>query len=119
MCHDWVFTGGRYTLTGDPQAILEDNGYAEVQLPRAGDLAVYRDQSSGTLMHTGVVRSVGEGGAVLVESKWAWMGRYLHPAGVYCYPGAVCTFYHSARSGHLLRGLEAADRALHVRPPSI
>ena len=109
VCYDWVFTGGRYMVLGDPQMILEDNGYEQVALPRAGDLAVYRDWSTGALMHTGVVHSDAADGTVLVESKWAWMGRYLHPAGVYCYPGAVCTFYRSPRPGHLLRGLDGLD----------
>ena len=110
VCHDWVFTDGRYSLTDAvEEEILQDNGYEPVPVPQAGDLAVYRDRAGGTLMHTGVVRSVAEGGAVLVESKWAWMGRYLHPADVYCYPGAVCTFYHSPRAGHLLRGLDGSS----------
>src|SRR5437868_6298837 len=41
VCHDWVFTGGRYELVGCPvEAILQDNAYHEVAAPRAGDLAV-------------------------------------------------------------------------------
>src|SRR5436190_1242910 len=111
VCHDWVFTGGRYTLDGNPvEEILLDNGYHEVAVPQPGDLAVYRQCNMAPVMHTGVVRSAGEGATVWVESKWAWHGRYLHPASVYCYPRAVDAFFRSARPGHLLRGLDGTDR---------
>jgi hypothetical protein len=109
VCHDWVFTDGRYSLAGSPvEAILEDNGYAEVGRPRAGDLAVYRHGSGGSAIHTGVVRAAEEGGAVRVESKWGWRSRFLHPADVYCHPEAVCSFFRSTRRGHLLLGLDGS-----------
>ena len=117
VCHDWVFTGGRYTLDGNPvEEILLDNGYHEVAVPQPGDLAVYRQCNMAPVMHTGVVRSAGEGATVWVESKWAWHGRYLHPASVYCYPRAVYAFFRSARPGHLLRGLDGTG---NTPPPPL
>lgn len=78
-CHGWVFTGGHYLLPdGDVEPILRDNGYTPVEQPAVGDVAVYRDER-GDVCHTGRVWAVGEGGQVLLESKWAYMGRYLHP----------------------------------------
>jgi hypothetical protein len=106
VCHDWIFTGGHYSILGSPiEEILKDNGYEKVELPRMGDLAVYRDRNARAIMHTGIVTALDRG--VLVESKWAWMGRYVHPAHVYGQPYAVCSFYRSARVGHLLHGLDA------------
>jgi len=123
VCHDWVFAGGRFALVGDPVAmILEDNGYQEISVPQAGDIAVYHGNGArGNIMHTGIVRAAEREDRVFVESKWAWMGRYVHPAGVYCNPNAVCSFYRSSRPGHLLRGLDVSDLpgdGLPVSPPS-
>jgi len=118
-CHGWIFTGGRYALAGDPEEmILQDNGYREVAAPRAGDLAIYREAEAGTLMHLGLVRMLAPDRSPLVESKWAWMGRYLHPAGVYCYAHAVCKFYRSPRAGHLLRGLDGSPSAPAIPVPT-
>jgi hypothetical protein len=116
VCHDWTFTGGRYSLLDRPiEEILQDNDYEKVALPRVGDLAVYRDRAVRTIMHTGIVWAIDRG--ILVESKWAWMGRYVHPAHVYGQPNAVCSFYRSARQGHFLRGLDAAPTlSAHATP---
>jgi hypothetical protein len=113
VCHDWVFTGGHYALLQPSLVpmILEDNGYREISVPQAGDLAVYLHEQHRCLMHTGIVHSIAEDGTVQVESKWAWMGRYIHPASVYIHPQAVCLFYRSTRSGHLLRGLDRPEPA--------
>lgn len=118
VCHDWVFTGGRYALLQPSLVpmILEDNGYREIDVAQPGDLAVYWHEQHHCLMHTGIVHSVAEDGTVQVESKWAWMGRYIHPAGVYIHPQAVCRFYRSARSGHLLRGLDASSPVQPLPP---
>jgi len=102
-CHGWVFTGGRYWLTpGDVERILADNGYQEVSNPRPGDLAIYRQ--GGTISHTALVRTGGDGSPVLVEGKWGWMGVFLHQIGDCCY-GTACTFYRGSRETHVLAGL--------------
>ena len=100
-CHGWIFTGGQFWIAGVVDGILADNEYRLVSTPSVGDLAVYRG-ARGEVVHTGIVRSAE--GCTLVESKWGPMGRFIH------YPedqpfGGACTFYHSARRGHLLRGL--------------
>jgi hypothetical protein len=106
VCHDWVFTGGRCSLpAGVVPVILEDNGYHKVNEPAKGDLAIYRHRVLGEIIHSAVVRDV-QAGRVLVEGKWAWLGRYHHPAELYYHPEAVCSFYHSDRAGHVLRGVE-------------
>ncbi len=102
-CHGWVFTGGKFLLTGDDvEQILKENGYQEVQTPLAGDVAVYR--AGGSVTHTGLVRYVTEGEPVLVEGKWGTLGIFLHPADKSVY-GTDYTFYRSNRTGHLLIGL--------------
>lgn len=105
-CHGWVFTGGRYWVGPDGvELILADNGYQAVSQPRPGDLIVYRD--GGCVTHTGVVRTGGNGEPVLIESKWGWMGRFLHPPDASAY-GQSFTYYRSARRGHVLDGLGEA-----------
>ena len=112
-CHDWVFTGGRFLLVAVRlEMILEDNGYQEEADPREWDLVVYRPIEGGEILHSGVVRAVDAGGAVRVESKWAWMGRYIHPAELDRDSRTICSYYRSARPGHLLRRLENGE------PPS-
>jgi hypothetical protein len=102
-CHGWVFTGGKFLLSPDDvEQILKENGYQEIQEPRAGDLVVYRRASA--VMHTAIVRYVTEGQPVLVEGKWGAMGVFLHPADKSFY-GTEFTFHRSARNGHLLVGL--------------
>jgi hypothetical protein len=102
-CHGWVFTGGRFNLSGEQvDTILTENGYEKADKPQAGDVIVYR---AGTLLrHTGVVQAVLPGGEVLVESKWGWMGVFLHAAGDSPY-GKEYEFRRSPRAGHLLTGL--------------
>jgi hypothetical protein len=104
-CHGWVFTGGRYWLRGAAvEPVLEDNGYSPVQTPALGDLALYRDEN-GTIAHSGVVCGFTSKHEVLVESKWGRLGRYIHRADQHAYANTTCTYYHSPRAGHLLRGL--------------
>jgi hypothetical protein len=101
-CHGWVFTGGRFWVKGDAvEDILRDNDYLRVEAPRPGDLVVYRDER-GALSHTGVVSSVGSDGLVLLESKWSWLGRYVHAAEAHPY-GPIFSYHRSSRTGHLLR----------------
>jgi hypothetical protein len=118
-CHGWVFTGGRFLIDGSQVTeILDDNGYAAVVTPQAGDLCVYRN-SNGGVSHTGVVRAVLTDGTVLVEGKWGRLGVYLHAAQDSCY-GTNFTYHRSPRAGHLLAGMDSpADLpAVAVAPPS-
>jgi hypothetical protein len=106
-CHGWVFTGGRHWVRGAVvEQILEDNAYCPVSVPEPGDLAVYRDKQL-SVAHSGVVRSVGDDGLILIESKWGRLGRYVHQADHHAYPDTICEYYHSERGTHLLRGLGA------------
>jgi hypothetical protein len=101
-CHGWVFTGGRYLLPDEAvEPILADNGYRRVERPRAGDLVVYRNDH-GVVCHTALVWAVGEDGTVLLESKWSWVGRYLHPPAASPF-GRAWAYYRSPRRGHQLR----------------
>ena len=105
-CHGWVFTGGRNWLpTESVESILEDNGYRPVTSPAVGDLAIYREANSKVLTHTAIVRIV-SGDSPVVESKWGWMGVFLHAVDRSCY-GTCFTYYHSDRNGHILAGLAA------------
>ena len=107
-CHGWTFTQGRWWIPGEEvPRILKDNGYAIVPRPEAGDIVVYGDEA-GTIAHTGIVFAVGERGAVMIESKWCWLGRYLHLPEAQPY-GKQIAYYHSARSGH---GLWIHDHGL-------
>jgi len=102
-CHGWVFTGGRYWIGPDAvENILADNGYHQVSDPRPGDVAVYREGAQ--INHTGIVRTGGPGSPVLIESKWGWMGVFLHRPEDTCY-GRHYTFYRGPRSTHVLAGL--------------
>jgi hypothetical protein len=107
-CHGWPFTGGRYWVgPDDVEHILEDNHYVAVSQPQVGDLAIYRDHIRIT--HTAVVKTAAAGGPILVESKWGWMGAFLHSPEGSCY-GRGYTFYHAPREGHLLLGLGGHPR---------
>jgi len=106
-CHGWIFAGGRFWVRGANVAqILKENGYRPAGEPRPGDVAVFRD-ATGEVSHSALVRSAGPGGAVILESKWGQMGRYLHRATEHAYSSHHCTYYRSSREGHVLRGLEA------------
>jgi len=103
-CHGWVFAGGRHWVRGAAvEGILHDNRYKKVSTPRPGDVAVYRD-TKGEVKHTGLVKVAGDG-MVLIESKWGQRARYLHSPEQGPYQNYPCTFYHTDRGSHLLRGL--------------
>jgi hypothetical protein len=105
-CHGWVFTGGQYHVTGRTvDQILQDNGYQQTSQPQAGDLIIYRNEQDG-VTHTGLVRALGPGGFVLIESKWGAWSRFLHEPAAQCY-GQRYAYYHSPRPGHLLTGLSS------------
>jgi hypothetical protein len=110
-CHGWVFTGGRFWIRGQSvERILEDNGYQLTLKPMIGDLCIYRDRQ-GEVSHSAVVRGLGEKGVILLESKWGKLGRFIHMAHEnHAYTGHVPSFYRSARSGHLLRGLPLSEQ---------
>jgi hypothetical protein len=100
-CHGWVFTEGRAVIRGHMvDAILSDNGYGRIDKPQTGDLIVYRD-AEGVPSHTGIVRAAGPKG-VLIESKWGFLGRYLHEPEQQGYSQSFA-YYHSPRAGHVLR----------------
>jgi hypothetical protein len=104
-CHGFVFTAGRFWIGGSQvDLILDDNGYQPVSAPSAGDLAIYRDKV-GAVMHSGIVRGLASDGVILVESKFGQASRFVHCHDRHPYPDCECTFYRSARSGHLLRGV--------------
>ena len=103
-CHGWVFAEGRYWIRPDAvPAILRDNGYQPVRDPRPDDLIIYWD-ANGWPVHSGVVRSVVDG-LILVESRWGHGARYLHRPEDQIFSTAF-VFVRSARSGHLLKGLD-------------
>jgi hypothetical protein len=102
-CHGWVFTGGRYLIPDHViDSIIEENGYRPVEQPAAGDLVIYRNER-GEAIHSAVVWAIGNDGRALLESKWAWMGLFLHFADSSPY-GRNWHYYHSARGDHVLRG---------------
>jgi hypothetical protein len=109
-CFGWVFTGGRFWIrkSEEVEAIVKDNGYQVVSVPQVGDLTIYRN-AEGRISHVGIVR-VADDDLVLVESKWSWLGLYLHRPQDQCY-GMDCTYYRSARGSHVLRGLDSATQA--------
>jgi hypothetical protein len=108
-CHGWVFSGGRAWVRGaEVDDILNDNGYAPASLPRPGDLAVFR-RDDGAPEHTALVHSLGPDGKVILESKWGALGRFLHTRDRNPYSHLNCTYYHSERPGHLLRGLTTPE----------
>jgi hypothetical protein len=112
-CHGWVFTGGRYIVTGEmAERILAENRYEPVTRPRPDDLVAYWSDTK-QLLHTGIVRYVTAGMPVLVEGKWGSLGVFLHPVDKSCY-GENYTFFRSPRDGHLLAGLPAVP-ATHER----
>ena len=101
-CVGWVFCGGLHEMQcQDVNAILEDNGYQEVQTPQVGDLVIYRDENQA-INHAGTVGLFHHGKQPLIESKWGMQGVFLHlPEGSPF--GTNWTYYRSSRSNkHLL-----------------
>ncbi len=108
-CHGWTFAGGKYWLKSDEVGrILADNGYRQVTEPAVGDVIIYRD-AVGTIVHSGVVRAVGGGDPVLIESKWGPLGRFIHFPDRW-QSGGVYHYYRSDRGVHLLAGLDGDGR---------
>jgi hypothetical protein len=116
-CHGWVFTGGRYWVVGrDVETILRDNGYRPVAAPRGRDVVVYRDES-GTITHTGLVLGVRDDGSALVESKWSWLGRYVHAPEAQPF-GTQIAYYRTDRPGHLVHFEPSAGPKTHSPEPA-
>jgi len=106
-CHGWVFTGGKFILSGaEVNLILTENGYTEQKTPQPGDLVIYR--TSGSVVHSALVQCVAEDQPVLVRSKWGSLGVFVHPIDKSPY-GTDHTFYRSPRAGHLLTIMPAAS----------
>jgi len=104
-CHGWVFTGGTFLVRSVyVDDILKDNGYTVVEVPRPGDLIIYRNPA-GQPVHTGLVKAAGEGGFVLIESKWGPLGTYLHLPEDQTY-SEIYAFYRSERENHRLTIVE-------------
>jgi hypothetical protein len=104
-CHGWLFAGGRAWIQGhEVEVILRDNGYQPVAQPQVNDLAVFYGENGG-ILHSALVR-VAADGLILVESKWGLGGRYVHRPEDQSY-APRWTYYHSARQGHRLLGLDS------------
>jgi hypothetical protein len=105
-CHGWVFAGGHYWLEADDvECVLSENGYQSVTAPQVGDLVIYRNDA-GAISHSGLVRALLPDGVPIVESKWCWMGVFLHQVGDTDY-GSNFTYYRTDRGSHLMAGLPA------------
>jgi hypothetical protein len=105
-CHGWVFAGGHYWLEAeDVECILSENGYQAFTTPQIGDLVIYRNDD-GAISHSGIVRAVLQDGVPIVESKWCWMGVFLHQVGDTDY-GSNFIYYRTDRGSHLMAGLPA------------
>lgn len=106
-CHGWVFADGQFWISEeDVDRILLENGYQQVSSPRKGDVIIYR-YVDGHPIHSGVVR-VADDDLILIESKWAHLGRFLHTPDDSAYGEGNFTYYRSARKGNTLKGIEAA-----------
>ena len=93
VCHDWTFGGTQYSDGRSVASLLE--GFHRVERPRAGDVIVYYGPS-GEAVHSGIVRAVGSGGLVVIESKWGYQGRYLHLTAIARFPSK---FIYYRRAG--------------------
>jgi len=98
-CHGWVFAGGRYGIEHlHIRDILDDNGYAIVQEPQDGDLAVYT--KDGEITHSGILR-IDSQYQLMVEGKLGPFSVFLHPTEAPPFADG-CAFYRSPRRGHAL-----------------
>src|SRR5262245_9961637 len=85
-CHGWIFAQAKWWMMGiDVELILQDNGYKTVTDPAPGDLVLYRSPMN-PITHSGLVYAV-NGDQVMVESKWSWLGCYVHAADTQPYGG--------------------------------
>jgi hypothetical protein len=107
-CHGYTFTKGHKWVSCDQvEKILNDNGYQQVNNPRAGDIVVYRHPGGGgcdrgchpgDITHTGKVVQIDDQGPI-IESKWGRLGLYRHRPNEVprCY--GTPTYYRINRAG--------------------
>jgi len=76
-CHGWTFTHGQREVEAEEVEERLAEGYQPTLEPQLGDIIIYRDHV-GQVMHSGIVKAVGEDGFVLIESKWGVSGRFIH-----------------------------------------
>lgn len=101
-CFGWVFSGGQHWLAGEAiDPILRDNSYRVVEQPCLGDVVIYRSTFNDAPQHAALVCYVTEGMPVLVESKWGWLGAFIHPVEASPY-GTSFAYYRTMRPAHLL-----------------
>jgi hypothetical protein len=95
-CHDFTFFGGPATgAKRHPEELLIEQGFRPVDVPSVGDIIIYRERN-GAIMHSGIVKAVGVGGFILIESKWGGRGRYLHQPEVQGMD-AIISYYSNKR----------------------
>lgn len=80
-CHGWTFTHGQREVEADEVERLLAEEYEPACELQLDDIIVYRDHC-GQVMHSGVVKAVGQNGFVLVESKWGTSGRFIHEPNI-------------------------------------
>jgi hypothetical protein len=99
VCHEWAFCGGpNESAAMDPEGYLRQHQFQQVAEPEPGDLIIYRSKDSGEIIHSGVVKAVGNDSFVLIESKWGARGRYLHLPDSANLPPASHAYYRSPTS---------------------
>jgi hypothetical protein len=105
-CHGWTFAAGRYGIKDEHvSGILVDQGYAAVEEPQEGDLAIYWAGDLAT--HSGIVRL--SSGMLKVQSKWGPFSVFEHAPEAFYYAGGVCMVYRSPRPNHELTIRAMAD----------
>jgi hypothetical protein len=102
-CHGWTFTRGQREVHSDEVEQRLKDEYHPTENPQLDDVVVYRDHR-GDVMHSGVVKAVGQDGFVLVESKWGTAGRFIHE------PSIARTF-RSFQFYHKVTETSAANRS--------
>ena len=107
-CHGWVFLDAQFLISGEAvQQILDDNEYEIASEPKAGDVIVYRDDNRN-IVHTGLVRGVLNDDTVIIESKWATEGVFLHDPEGTPY-SSIFEYYRSPRSGNRVKVVHADE----------
>lgn len=101
-CHGLTF-GARRTWIERPsqvQSILDEDGYKRITTrPVTGDVAIYRNPSSGDIEHSGIVIAVEAGpfGKVKVLSKWGSSHEVIHETGDSPYDAGRIEYYRIER----------------------
>lgn len=92
-CHGWVFADSKGWILGESvDSILEDNQYHTISKPQLGDVVLFRN-SVRKVTHSSIVRAVLDDGTILIESKWGFLGRYIHTLEQHAYRGHQPAFY--------------------------